>query len=120
MRTLGVGALPLARHAIPTALGLPACCALPLLAAHPRALALARPAAAAEGDLQLAWENLDTAKVIWGRDPAAHAQQLADVHGLLGDVAMESDDFETALVELEAALGHLVTVVQVGVAGRGG
>lgn len=37
-----------------------------------------RPSAAgAEGDLQLAWENLETAKVIWAKDADAHAQQLA-------------------------------------------
>lgn len=33
--------------------------------------------AAAGGDLQLAWENLEAAKVIWSRDAAANAQQLA-------------------------------------------
>lgn len=37
-----------------------------------------RPSAAgAEGDLQLAWENLETAKVIWAKHADAHAQQLA-------------------------------------------
>lgn len=35
-----------------------------------------------------------------------------DVHGLLGDVAMESDDFGTALAELDAALRYLQTFVQ--------
>ena len=51
--------------------------------------------------------------MIWGRDPQAHAQQLADVHGLLGEVAMESDDFGTALAELEASLGYLAQCVEV-------
>lgn len=64
-------------------------------------------------DLQLAWENLETAKVIWQREGEdKNAQQLADVHGLLGDVAMESDDFGTALAELDAALRYLQTFVQ--------
>lgn len=49
--------------------------------------------------------------------PRSPAASIADVHGLLGDVAMESDDFATALAELDAALGHLAAVVQVG--GRG-
>ncbi|KAI7839538.1 hypothetical protein COHA_006720 [Chlorella ohadii] len=66
----------------------------------------------AEGDLQLAWENLETAKVIWAKDADSHAQQLADVHGLLGDVAMESDDFATALAELDASLAYLAKFVQ--------
>lgn len=37
----------------------------------------------------------------------------ADVHGLLGDVAMESDDFGTALTELDAALRYLQKFVEV-------
>lgn len=37
-----------------------------------------------------------------------------DVHGLLGDVAMESDDFGTALAELDASLAYLAKFVQVG------
>jgi hypothetical protein len=36
------------------------------------------------------------------------------VHGLLGDVAMESDDFDTALKELDSALAHLQKFVTVG------
>ncbi|KAL4459220.1 hypothetical protein ABPG75_014085 [Micractinium tetrahymenae] len=64
-------------------------------------------------DLQLAWENLETAKVIWQREgEGKNVQQLADVHGLLGDVAMESDDFATALTELDAALGYLQQFVE--------
>lgn len=35
------------------------------------------------------------------------------MHGLLGDVAMESDDFGTALTELDASLAYLVKFVQV-------
>ena len=75
------------------------------------------PAAAGEAtdnDLQLAWENLESAKVIWSKDAQPNAAALADVHGLLGDVAMESDDFATALAELDAALGHLAGITQVG------
>lgn len=67
----------------------------------------------ADTDLQLAWENLESAKVIWSRDAQHNAAALADVHGLLGDVAMESDDFGTALAELDAALGHLAGIAQV-------
>ena len=66
------------------------------------------------GDLQLAWENLDSAKVIWSKDAQVNAAALADVHGLLADVAMESDDFGTALECLAAAQGHLAGITQVG------
>ncbi len=41
----------------------------------------------------------------------------ADVHGLLGDVAMESDDFGTAMTELDAALRYLQKFVEVGETG---
>ncbi len=36
-----------------------------------------------------------------------------DVHSFLGEVAMESDNFEAALAELDASLAHLTTFVQV-------
>eukprot|EP00887_Chlorella_sp_A99_P007057 scaffold2.g7057.t1 len=58
----------------------------------------------AESDLQLAWENLETAKVIWQREADKHTQELANVHLLLSDVAMESDDFDTALTGVRAVV----------------
>jgi len=36
--------------------------------------------AAEETDLQIAWENLDTARAIWERDPEANCQELAGEH----------------------------------------
>lgn len=100
-------------------------------------------------DLQLAWEHLEAAKVIWGKHPDQHAVRLAggfgrirgssqsggavdcavaresmpcppsplpipsrfppapmgraDVHTLLGDAALENEDFESALSDYQEA-----------------
>lgn len=50
-----------------------------------RPMPVAPYAAGAEGDLQLAWENLETAKVIWAKDADNHAQQLAGRAGQAAD-----------------------------------
>ncbi|KAH7621268.1 hypothetical protein Ndes2526B_g03609 [Nannochloris sp. 'desiccata'] len=62
---------------------------------------------AVEGDMQLAWENLETARAIWARDANANADALASVHMLLGDVNMENEAFEDALNDYDAALENL-------------
>jgi tetratricopeptide (TPR) repeat protein len=62
---------------------------------------------AVEGDMQLAWENLETARAIWARDASANADALASVCMLLGDVNMENEAFEDALNDYDAALEHL-------------
>jgi HAT1-interacting factor 1 len=62
---------------------------------------------AVEGDMQLAWENLETARAIWARDAGANTDALASVHMLLGDVNMENEAFEDALADYDAALENL-------------
>jgi len=62
---------------------------------------------AVEGDMQLAWENLETARAIWARDADANHDALASVHMLLGDVNMENEAFEDALNDYDAALKNL-------------
>jgi len=59
-----------------------------------------------EGDMQLAWENLETARSIWFKDPVANRSELASVHVLLGDVSMEKEDFEECLAEYETSLEY--------------
>ena len=60
-----------------------------------------------EGDMQLAWENLETARAIWARQSSTeNAEMLASVHMLLGDVNMENEAFENALADYDAALEH--------------
>ncbi|KAL6784887.1 hypothetical protein ACKKBG_A01545 [Auxenochlorella protothecoides x Auxenochlorella symbiontica] len=58
-------------------------------------------------DLQLAWEHLEAAKVIWAKDGARNAERLAEVHSLLGDVGLENEDFEGALSDFQEAAEHL-------------
>jgi len=58
-------------------------------------------------DLQLAWENLETAKIIWSRDAKTNASDLAQVQTLLGDIKLEDEDWDAALAEYDAALEHL-------------
>lgn len=57
-------------------------------------------------DLEIAWENLDTARAIWERDPEQNCHDLASVHVLLGDVALENEAFNDSLVDYELALKY--------------
>jgi HAT1-interacting factor 1 len=57
-------------------------------------------------DLEIAWENLDTARAIWERDPEQNCHDLASVHVLLGDVALENEAFNDSLVDYEQALKY--------------
>ncbi|XP_063362321.1 histone-binding protein N1/N2 isoform X2 [Cydia amplana] len=64
-----------------------------------------------EGDvdnLQLAWEMLDLARSILrrraARDGAAARAQLADVHLALGEVALESETYDKAVVDMQSCL----------------
>ncbi len=51
-------------------------------------------------DMQIAWEVLELARVVYARSPnKAHVVELAKVHGRLGDLAMENEQFEQAMTE---------------------
>ncbi|KAK9804881.1 hypothetical protein WJX72_010033 [[Myrmecia] bisecta] len=59
----------------------------------------------AEGsDMQLAWEMLEVAKLIYTAQGEEYRKQLADVHMLLADIATEQEGFDTALADYEVAL----------------
>lgn len=60
--------------------------------------------ASEETDMQLAWNMLEVAKLIFSRDRDANALDLADVHMLLGDLSAENDAFDDALEEYRTAL----------------
>lgn len=60
----------------------------------------------ATSDLEIAWENLDTARAIWERDPQQYCHDLASVHVLLGDVALENEAFNDSLVDYDHALKY--------------
>ena len=57
-------------------------------------------------DLEIAWENLDTARAIWEKDPQQNCDDLASVHVLLGDVALENEAFDDALKDYQHALKY--------------
>jgi len=53
--------------------------------------------------LELAWQNLEVARVIYSLDPNEKLK-LADVHLLIGDISMESDNMQQAVNEYEKCL----------------
>lgn len=55
-------------------------------------------------DLQVAWEVLELAKIVFSKRGKAGIKQLAEAHRLLGEVAMESGNPEVAAADLEKAL----------------
>ena len=66
-----------------------------------------------QDDLELAWETLDTARVIYSKMESEDAKiSLGDVHMLLGDVSLESgklnltsiENFDQAASDFEEAL----------------
>jgi len=50
--------------------------------------------------LELAWQNLEVARVIYSLDPNEKLK-LADIHLLIGDISMESDNMQQAVNEYE-------------------
>ncbi|RKP00706.1 hypothetical protein CXG81DRAFT_26610 [Caulochytrium protostelioides] len=63
-----------------------------------------------EGELQLAWETLDLARVIYqslgpaGPDAAANDRRIADIYALLGDVSFETENWAQARTDLAQSL----------------
>eukprot|EP00475_Leptophrys_vorax_P031041 TRINITY_DN468_c0_g1_i2.p1 TRINITY_DN468_c0_g1~~TRINITY_DN468_c0_g1_i2.p1 ORF type:complete len:442 (+),score=165.73 TRINITY_DN468_c0_g1_i2:38-1327(+) len=55
-------------------------------------------------DFQLAFENLDAARLIYIRDPEKFAKELVEVYTTVGEVYMETDQFENAEAEFKKAL----------------
>jgi nuclear autoantigenic sperm protein len=80
--------------------------------------------AAPESDMQLAWENLEYARLIYSGGVAAasdgaalpapcapeHAAALAQCHVKLGQISLEEEQFEAALAEFEKALSLFRTL----------
>ncbi|KAI8902285.1 hypothetical protein BC833DRAFT_616932 [Globomyces pollinis-pini] len=56
-------------------------------------------------DLELAWENLDVARIILSsQTDDKHFLELADIHLALGDVSVESENFEQANKDYKVAV----------------
>lgn len=57
-------------------------------------------------DLQLAWEVLDMSRVIYSKQPSDKANdlRLAEVNIALGDVSLESEQFDVAVSDYKSAL----------------
>ncbi|XP_014233917.1 protein HGV2 isoform X1 [Trichogramma pretiosum] len=56
-----------------------------------------------KSNLQLAWEVLELSKVIYSKLPDSESK-LAEIHRLLGEVAMESNNLDDAVNDLEKSL----------------
>jgi tetratricopeptide (TPR) repeat protein len=71
---------------------------------------------AAEGDpdddLELAFQTLDTARLIFTTNPSLSRFQLAEIHRLLGSVLSESEQFPGAYSEYESSLAVLEKIVE--------
>ncbi|XP_008549002.1 nuclear autoantigenic sperm protein [Microplitis demolitor] len=61
-------------------------------------------------DLQVAWEVLELAKIVFHKRGSSGSKNLAETYRLLGEVAMESGNHEIAVADLEQALKILSTV----------
>ncbi|XP_011298548.1 nuclear autoantigenic sperm protein [Fopius arisanus] len=61
-------------------------------------------------DLQVAWEVLELAKMVFFKRGPSGYKQLAEAHRLLGEVAMESGNQQVAVSDLEKALKILENV----------
>lgn len=63
-----------------------------------------------EDDFQLAWEVLDTARLIYAQQETANPLArlvLADIHQDLGDLQMENEQFPAAIKDFQCALEFL-------------
>ena len=57
-----------------------------------------------ENDMELAWRNLETARLIYSR-ASGHEQALADVYSALAELSMEREDMETSIADFRSAIG---------------
>eukprot|EP00898_Chlorokybus_atmophyticus_P006288 jgi/Chlat1/6660/Chrsp49S06149 len=56
----------------------------------------------ASDDMELAWQTLETARLIYSKQPARSVDE-AEVISLLGEISAEREDFETALADYKHA-----------------
>uniref|UniRef100_A0A7S1X9V5 Tetratricopeptide SHNi-TPR domain-containing protein n=1 Tax=Tetraselmis chuii TaxID=63592 RepID=A0A7S1X9V5_9CHLO len=66
-------------------------------------------------DMELAWENLETAKLIYNNNLQKLTDEqrlsLAEVHERLADLSMEKEDYETCMTDFKAALAMFVELL---------
>lgn len=62
-------------------------------------------------DFLIAWEVLDTARIIYERENERNAflknSKLSEIHCLLGDLSMEVENFDTAVAEFQNSFEYL-------------
>ena len=56
-----------------------------------------------ENDMELAWRNLETARLIWGKQ-GGYEREISDVYSALADLSLEREDFETSVADYRSAL----------------
>jgi hypothetical protein len=62
------------------------------------------PSGSDSNDFQVAFENLDAARVIYSKSPEKYQDKLVEVHSILGELNLELNNFEEAEKELNSAL----------------
>mmetsp|Transcript_3543 Transcript_3543/g.9012 ORF Transcript_3543/g.9012 Transcript_3543/m.9012 type:complete len:663 (-) Transcript_3543:256-2244(-) len=67
-------------------------------------------------DMELAWENLETAKLIYNNHMEGLSEEqrlsLAEVHERLADLSMEKEDYETCMTDFKQALRMFQELLQ--------
>jgi len=61
---------------------------------------------AEENDMELAWRNLETARLIYSKQ-GKHEKEIADVYAALAELSMEREDFETSICDFKEAIAIL-------------
>jgi nuclear autoantigenic sperm protein len=56
-----------------------------------------------ENDMELAWRNLETARLIYSKFDG-HEKEIADVYAALAELSMEREDFETSVEDFKSAI----------------
>ena len=59
-----------------------------------------------ENDMELAWRNLETARLIYGKLDG-YEKEIADVYAALAELSMEREDFETSISDFKSAISVL-------------